>query len=540
MENKDKTKEELMVELAQARQQISDLQALAAGQDQIQNQQSILTAILDIANEAIISIDESQRIILFNKGAEKIFGYSTDEALGQPLDILLPERLAARHQQHIQQFTHAAVMTRLMGERQEEIYGRRKSGQEFPAEASISKIEQDGTRIFTVILRDVTNRRQIEHEREKLITELKALNEGARAITAELSVEQVLQTITQAAKTLMKVKYVALGLHDGQGRLSRFITAGIDPAVHAKIGPLPAGRGLLGLILHRGQSLIVNDITSHLSAVGFPEHHPVMSRLLGVPVFSKGTLVGALYLTDKEDGSDFTETDQQLVEMLALHAAIAIENARLYEQTERLAILEERERFARDLHDGIIQSIYAVGLALDQARLDISPANQAALSQIDVSLKNLAGVIQDIRNYIFDLRPHALKYQGVRTRLDGLIKEMRVNTLLPIHVEISDHIERYLTEVQASHVFHICHEALSNTVRHAKASQIWLQIFHKGDVMTVRVEDNGIGFEYDPEVNPGHRGLTNIQSRAAQLDANFNIDTAPGRGTRLTLSFRTH
>jgi PAS domain S-box-containing protein len=538
MENKDKTKEELMIEVAEAGQQISDPQPLAVGQDHLQNQQSILTAILDIANEAIISIDESQRIILFNKGAEKIFGYSADEALGQPLDILLPERFVTRHQQHIQQFTKAAVMTRLMGERREEIYGRTKSGQEFPAEASISKIEQDGTRIFTVILRDITSRRQIEREREKLITELKALNEGARAITAELSVEQVLQTITHAAKALMKVRYVALGLHDGHGRMSRFITAGIDATDHAKIGPLPSGRGLLGLILHRGQSLIVNDISSHLSAVGFPEHHPIMHNLLGVPVFSKGNLVGALYLTDKEDGSDFTETDQQLVEMLALHAAIAIENARLYEQTERLAILEERERFARDLHDGIIQSIYAVGLALDQAKLDISPTNQAALSQIDVSLKSMARVIQDIRNYIFDLRPHALKYRGLTARLEGLIKELRVNTLLPIHVEISDDIERYLTEAQASHVFHICHEALANTARHARASQIWLQVIHKEDLITVHIEDNGIGFEYAPEVNPGHRGLTNIQSRALQLDANFNIDTAPRQGTRLTLTFR--
>ena len=185
---------------------------------------------------------------------------------------------------------------------------------------------------------------------------LKALSEAVHAITSELSLEQVLQKISQAARTLINAKYAALGIHDGQGRLSRFITAGLDPAAHATMGPLPTGLGLLGFFLHRGEALIVKDLASHPVAAGFPAHHPIMHDLLGVPIFSKGVLIGALYLTDKQDGTDFTETDQQLVEMLALHVAIAIENANLYEKTQRLAILEERERFARDLHDSIIQS----------------------------------------------------------------------------------------------------------------------------------------------------------------------------------------
>ena len=219
-------------------------------------------------------------------------------------------------------------------------------------------------------------------------------------------------------------------------------------------------------------SLIVKNIVAHPSSVGFPEHHPPMHNLLGVPIFSKEELIGALYLANKEDGSDFTETDQHLVEMLALHAAIAIENARLYGQNQRLAILEERERFARDLHDGIIQSIYAVGLTLDQVKLEAPSVNEAVTEQIDLSMKSLANVIQDLRNYIFDLRPQALRYQGLKTRLDGLIKELRVNTLLPIQAEISPDIDDYLTEMQARHVFHICHEALANAARHAKAKHI--------------------------------------------------------------------
>jgi len=543
MEALDKSKTQLANELTETRQQVAEFKALLAQSEKkletLQADQAHLAAILNIANEAIISVDERQEIIFFNQGAERIFGYSAQEVMGQPLNILLPPKFVHRHQNHIHTFAHAETTTRLMGERQE-IFGRRKNGEDFPAEASISRVERNGQQVFTAILRDITERKQIEAEREKLITELRALSEGARAITAELSLEQVLQKITHTAQALVNARYAALGILDNQRHLSRFITTGITPTEYAKIGPLPVGRGLLGFLLHRGQSILVNDIAQHPASVGFPEHHPIMHKLLGVPIYSKGDLIGALYLTDKQDGADFSQTDLQLVEMLALQAAIAIENARLYEQTERLAILEERERFARDLHDGIIQSIYAVGLALDQVKLDIPTTDTAAMAQIDVSLKSLASVIQDIRNYIFDLRPHALKYQGLKARMEGLIKELRVNTLLPIQTEIAEDIDNCLSDIQASHVFHICHEALANTARHAKATQIVVRLVKEDGLIKLEVEDNGIGFEFDPQINPGHRGLANIQSRAAQIDATLQIKTAPNQGTCLILTFQAN
>ncbi len=490
--------------------------------------------ILDIANEAIIAVDNSQTIVLFNKGAEQIFGYQTSEAIGHPLDMLIPERYKIGHRHLVGDFAHINEPARLMGVRGE-IYGVRKNGQEFPASASISKLVVNDKMIFAVVLRDITERKQMEHERERRIVELRALNESVRAISAELSLEQVLQKVTRAAQILLNVKYAALGLHDGEGRLSRFITVGIAPEEHEKIGPLPAGRGLLGYLLHHGKSIIVNNIAQHPRSAGFPENHPQMTSLLGVPVYSKGRLIGALYLTDKQDGSDFVEADQQLVEMLAVHAAIAIENAQLYEQTQRLAILEERERFARDLHDGIIQSIYAVGLALDQAKMDIRPTNYSAREQIEISLKSLASVIKDIRNYIFDLRPEALKYQGLKARLEGLIKELRVNTLLPIYVEIAPNIDASLTEMQARHIFHISHEALSNAARHAKASHISYRLVKTGNEITVLIEDDGVGFDLHPQIKPGHHGLANMQARAAQLNAFFDIDSRLHEGTRLKL-----
>ena len=375
----------------------------------------------------------------------------------------------------------------------------------------------------------------------QLDPQLKALTEAARAITSELSLEQVLQKIAQAAKNLINAKYAALGVHDGSSSLSRFITAGIDPTAHDKIGSLPVGHSLLGIFLYQGRSIIVKDIASHPAAIGFPNHHPMMHSLLGVPILSKEKLIGALYLADKEDGSEFSEADQQLIEMLAIHAAIAIDNARLYEQTQRLAILEERERFSRDLHDGIIQSIYAVGLSLDNVKATISPENSATIEQIDISMKSLANVITDIRNYIFDLRPQALKDKGLYARLQGLIQELKVNTILVVDAEIAPDINTYLSELQASHIFHIAHEALANTVRHAKARKVTLKLTHAKSNVVLQIEDDGVGFKVPREIRHGHRGLANIQQRASAIGANLVIKSDPVEGgTTLTLTLREY
>ena len=377
-------------------------------------------------------------------------------------------------------------------------------------------------------------------DNHSLDPQLKALTEAARAITSELSLEQVLQKIAQAGRALINAKYAALGVHDGNSSLSRFITAGIPNAAHEKIGDLPVGHSLLGIFLHQGHSMIVNDIPNHPASIGFPQHHPSMHSLLGVPILSKEKLIGALYLADKEDGSEFTDADRQLIEMLAIHAAIAIENAKLYEQTQRLAILEERERFSRDLHDGIIQSIYAVGLSLDNAKASISPTNQTAVEQIDVSMKSLAEVIKDIRNYIFDLRPQALKDKGLYARLQGLIQELKVNTVLIIDTDIAPDINTYLSELQASHIFHIAHEALANAARHAKARKVSLKLIHKDGNIILHVNDDGVGFKVPDNVPHGHRGLGNIRERASAIGANLDLKSERGEGTTVTLTLREY
>ncbi len=498
--------------------------------------ESRLSDILNIVHEAIISVDDNQTIILFNSGAEAIFGYSADEVVGKPLDILMPAAFANKHRQHVANFGAAPERSRLMGGRQT-IMGRRKDGSTFPAEASISKLESPH-RLFTVVLRDITNRQQAQREREYLIEQLRALDDATRAITAELSLKQVLQTIANTAQSLMKVEIAALGVHDEDEYFSRFVTAGIEPEIAETLEASAYGRKLLGPLFYRGRPVIINDIPSVIGVTVPPADIPPIHSLLGVPISAKGKLIGALYLADKRNGMPFSSTDQRILERLAVHAAIAIKNAEAYEQTQRLAILEERERFAQDLHDGIIQSIYAVGLMLDQAKADIPPEYAVARQQIDLTLNSLASVIEDIRTYIFDLRPQAIKDDGLVNRLMGLISEVRANTNIPIDADIEPDVCEHISSEQATHLFHICHEALSNAVRHAHPSHISVRLTRANGVVKLKVSDDGIGFVMPSTVKPGHRGLANMRSRAFQVGARMEIQSIPNKGTHVTVTMK--
>ena len=173
-------------------------------------------------------------------------------------------------------------------------------------------------------------------------TRWRALVDAGIAVTSELSLDSVLQKIVEAAAQLTSAQYAALGVIDRSGRaLERFLTTGIDDELHERIGDLPHGRGILGVLIRDAHTLRMHDLTADPRSVGFPPHHPLMQSFLGVPIVLRGVAYGNLYLTEKEGGGDFTSEDEELVSLLAAQAAVAIENARLYETAMRwLAQLE--------------------------------------------------------------------------------------------------------------------------------------------------------------------------------------------------------
>ncbi len=366
--------------------------------------------------------------------------------------------------------------------------------------------------------------------------ELAALDTATRGIAGVLDLDRVLQLITDRVRELAHAQYAALGIVDQEGGIDRFITSGINRADRERIGALPHGHGLLGVIARESHPVRVHDIDDDPRRYGFPAHHPPMHSLLGVPVGAKGRSVGRLYLTNKQPSGDFTPDDERLVEMFALHAGIAIENARLHEQVQRLAIVDERERIGRDLHDGIIQSIYAVGLSLEDVPDLMQDEPEVARARVERAIDSLDQSIRDIRNFIFGLRPELLEQAGLVGGLAALADEFRVNSMVDIDLETAAVDESDLPSEVVAQLLSIAREALSNIARHSRATQGSVHIEAHGEVVELIVADNGIGFDQSKPRSAGHQGLLNMRARAASMAGRLEVQSEPGFGTRIIVS----
>ncbi|HEY5629452.1 MAG TPA: GAF domain-containing sensor histidine kinase, partial [Candidatus Limnocylindrales bacterium] len=370
---------------------------------------------------------------------------------------------------------------------------------------------------------------------------LSALEEATRAVAAELDIDRVLTVIVDRVRELIGAKFAALGIADGRGRIERFISSGVSPETRAGIGSVPHGMGLLGRIIREGRTLRVDDIASDPTAYGFPAKHPLMTTFLGVPVWVKGRSVGNLYLTDKRGGAAFTPDDEQLVEMFAVHAGIAIENARLHDQVQRLAVVEERERIGKDLHDGIIQAIYAVGLSLEDVPelVEDAAGRVEAVARVDRAIDSLNLVIADIRSYILRLRPAMGGKEDPVESLVRLGEEVGMNAVIDLEVDLDGGADlfRAMPPDRISDLLFIVREALSNVARHSGATRMALVLAQEDGDLVLCVEDNGRGFDPGSQLGPDrlgrHQGLTNMHDRAVGMAGTFAIERPDGSGTRI-------
>ena len=363
---------------------------------------------------------------------------------------------------------------------------------------------------------------------------LASLDEATRGIAGVMTVDQVLQVIVDRVRQLVGARYTALGIVDDRGRIERFITSGVTAEERARIGPPPEGHGLLGLIIREGRSYRIPEIANHPDSSGFPPNHPPMHSFLGVPVTVKGRSVGNLYLTDKEGSPEFTGPDQTLVEMFALHAGIAIDNARLHEQVQRLAVVEERERIGKDLHDGIIQSIYAVALSLEDVPDLMEEDRGLAVGRIDRAIDSLNVAIRDIRSFIFGLQPESLDRADLLAGISTLVEEFRVNSMIDVEL-IVEHADVDLRADGRAQLLQIVKEALSNVARHSAASHVDVAVRSEGDLLSVSVADNGRGFDPAAVRGTRHLGLANMAARAASVGGALIVDSAPMNGARIII-----
>jgi signal transduction histidine kinase len=364
-------------------------------------------------------------------------------------------------------------------------------------------------------------------------TALAAVDDAARAIASVLGIEEVLQLIVDRVRELVAAEYAALGIVGIDGRIERFITTGIDPHGRAAIGALPTGRGLLGLIIREGRAYRIPSIADHPDSSGFPPNHPPMTSFLGVPVMAHGVSVGNLYLTDKRGAAEFSPGDQRLVELFARHAGIAIDNARLHAQAGRLAVAEERDRIGRDLHDGIIQSLYAVGLSLEDVPEIMAEMPDEAAARVDAAIESINLAIRDIRNFIYGLRPEAVDGSQFVAGIAALAEEVRHGGLVDVIAELDPDADPELDPDAGAELLNLVREGLSNAVRHSRANHISIVLAAADDGAILEIADDGIGFDPAREVAAGHHGLANMRARAAGIGGRLEIRSAPGSGTRL-------
>ena len=362
---------------------------------------------------------------------------------------------------------------------------------------------------------------------------LAGLVEAGMVLASEVDLEMLLQRIADLARDVIGARYAAVGVLGDDGKLTRFVYSGIDDHTAKLIGDLPTGHGVLGVIIEEGRPLRLREISDHTRSAGFPPNHPPMHTFLGVPILSRNTVYGRLYLTEKEDGTAFSKDDERIALLFAAQAGVAIQNTRLHEEVmstrSSMAILEERDRIAKDLHDGVIQSIYSVGLSLQAGLATLSNAPERTQKRIDAAIAELDNVVRDVRAYIFELKPAVDGHQSVAGRIADLARNFEVNTLATAYVDLNLGALESLDPEAQGHVVHICREVLSNIARHAGAREVHILCATEANEFIFEITDDGRRF--DPTTVDRGYGLTNIDERAQTLGGTLEIiESHSGKG----------
>jgi signal transduction histidine kinase len=381
-------------------------------------------------------------------------------------------------------------------------------------------------------------------DRAVTIKDLQHLLDAIVTVGSELSLPAVLSRIVEAATDLVDATYGALGVLDETGTsLAQFLTVGVDDETHAAIGNLPHGHGILGLLIVEPKPLRLDDLSEHPDSYGFPAHHPHMTTFLGVPIRVRGQVFGNLYLTNKRNGEPFDDIDEELAVGLAAAAGVAIENTRLHSRLGDLMVLEDRERIARDLHDTVIQRLFATGLALQGiASRDPDPT---VAERLQAAVDDLDDTVRHIRTTIFELQRQRLPGRSLRQEvLDLLTESAELLGFEPL-VRFDGAIDLSIDDDLADHVLAVLREAASNVAKHADATALEVRLSIVDDVVCLDIVDDGRGPDgtaddgrdvmevdgRDDSGPSGGHGLRNMRARAERAGGSLAVRPADSGGT---------
>ena len=368
------------------------------------------------------------------------------------------------------------------------------------------------------------------------------LSDVVLAAAAERSLIGTLRRLVNGARMLTGARYAALGVPDETGTAFRhFLHVGMPPDVVSELGPLPRTHGLLGAMLSDARSYRTTDITSDPRFGGWPPAHPPMRHFLGVPLLTGGTIVGAFYLTGEADDPPFADRDHELMSVLAAHAAVAVDNARLLEASRRTAIAEERARLSRELHDAVAQNVFGLRLTARSAARRVRD-DPEGVSRDLARIEQLAGAaLHELSTAIDQLQPPELDRDGlarvVQAHADLVSRGHQLSVELRADPPADDDRWRTVQNVTAAAVLRIVQEALANAARHSGVKQVDVALRYADGTVTATVSDAGKGFA--TEVGEGRAeglGLVSMGERAAAIGATLSITSSPNQGTRVSVT----
>jgi signal transduction histidine kinase len=365
---------------------------------------------------------------------------------------------------------------------------------------------------------------------------IEAVSAAVLAMNRTLEVREVLQTIVASARELLGAEYAALGVPDDHGGFAQFVVDGVSDAQWKAIGPLPRQHGVLAAMLHEGTPQRLADVREFDSFAGWPRAHPVMKDFIGMPIVDGDEILGAVFLankqcaTDAEGGCGFTQADEDLLRILADHAAIALTNARLHERSRELTLAGERARIAHELHDAVSQKLFSLRLTAQAAAALVDSHPGRAKEEIRQVAALAAEAADELRAVVVELRPAALDE-------DGLVATLRTQAEVLDRAHSADvafHAfgMRALPSSQEEALLRVAQEALHNALRHAHASSVDVTLEGRGKGALLRVRDDGRGFDPSAVRRAGrHLGLVSMRDRADGVGGRLTVESEPGKGT---------
>ncbi len=367
--------------------------------------------------------------------------------------------------------------------------------------------------------------------------ELRALSAAVLAVTSHLSVREVLQTIVTSARRLLGAGYAALGVPDAGGSFAEFVVDGVSDAQWRAIGPLPRQHGLLGVLMRDPRPVRLEDIRRHPQFEGWPPAHPDMVDFVGVPIIDGTEILGALFLANKRSPGGFTADDEDLLRLLAGHAAIALVNARLFERNRELSIVEERSRIAHELHDAVTQKLFSLRLTAEAARTLLSRDPVRADAELANVRRLAAEAVDEVRAIVVGLRPVDLAGDG----LDVALRKQ---------IELLDRVHGATVRFDAAPIprmgagceealYRIAQEALHNALRHGAPSSVDIRLEARNGRVVLEVADDGLGFDPEGAAPTGQLGIASMRERAVAVGGNLTVASRPGEGTTVRVEVPT-